>query len=106
MGLASCGKCQGGGKGSLKPLPSVALGPASGLASMLESSRNFILEVERENDKAGAWFPVLVSTPESLRWLEQISVTESQDPGARKEKGHTQHVWSPGMKTCRDPVLH
>lgn len=42
----------------LNSLPSVALEPspesASGLESMLESSRNFILEVEREKDKAGA----------------------------------------------------
>lgn len=42
----------------LNSLPSVVLEPspksASGLESMLESSRNFILEVEREKDKAGA----------------------------------------------------
>lgn len=73
----------------LKPLPSMALGSASGLASMLESSRNFILEVERENDKAGAWFRCW-SLPQrvSAGWNRSLSRSHS-DPGARKEKGHT-----------------
>lgn len=59
-------------RGPLNPLPSLALeallASASGLVSMLKSAWNFILEVEREEGKAGPGSLILFCTPEILCW--------------------------------------